>query len=713
VTLGARPPADLPPVARAGGRLAAAAASAVQPRAACHPHTVPSPHGARDDEYFWMRDDTRESPEVLTHLAAENSYADALLAPLAPLIEELYTEITARIRPDDASVPYSKRGYWYYTRYDAGGEYPIYARRRESLSAPEEIMLDVNALAAGHDFFEVADLAVSPDGRRLAWAEDAIGRRQYRIRVKDLGTGEVTDLAIANAEPGIEWAGDSRTFLYIEKDPKTLLGYRVRKHRLGSDPADDPLVWEQTDPSFYTDLARTKDDRYLVIDTRSTVASESWYADADDPELRFERFLARERDHEYEIEHLGDRWIVRTNWQARNFRVVEVAYGDEQERDRWRDVVPHDPSGFLHGFEVFRRFLAVEERADGLRRVRIRPWDRTLADTVLGAEEPACTTQLGQNEEFDSELLRYVYSSFTTPRTTYDHDLRSGTRTLLKREAVLGDFDPACYASEYRWVEARDGTRVPVSLVYRRETPRDGTAPLLQYAYGSYGLSQDPLFSVALLSLLDRGFVYALAHVRGGQELGREWYEAGKLLHKMNTFTDFIDVTAWLVEHRYADPARVFARGGSAGGLAVTAVANLAPAAYRGIVAVVPFVDIVTTMLDTSIPLTTNEFDEWGNPEERRYYDYMLGYSPYDNLAAVDYPAMYVFTGLWDSQVQYFEPAKYVARLRARRLNDPPLIFRIDMDAGHGGKSGRFQRYRELAEQYAFLLDLAGSRPVS
>jgi len=694
---------------RAGGELEAAAARTVAPVAAQHPHAVPSAHGTRTDEYFWMRDDARESPPVLAHLAAENAYADALLAPIVPLAEELYGEITGRIKPDDASVPYSKRGYWYYTRYDAGGEYPIYARRRGVLTAPEEVMLDVNALAAGHDFFEIAEVAVSPDGQRVAWAEDAVGRRQYVIRVKELATGEVHALAIDNVEPGIEWAGDSRTFLYIEKDPKTLLGFRVRKHKLGTDPANDPLVWEQSDPSFYTDLARTKDDRYLIIDTRSTVASESWYADADDPELSFKLFLGRERDHEYEIEHALDRWVVRTNWQARNFRIVEVARGAEAERERWRDVVPHDPGGFIHGFEVFRGFLGVEERAGGLRRVRIRPWDRALDDVVLGADEPAYATHFGQNEEFDSDVVRYVYTSLTTPRSTYDFDTRTGERVLLKRETVLGDFDPARYASEYLWVPARDGKRIPVSVVYRRDTPRDGTAPLLQYAYGSYGLSQDPVFSVALLSLLDRGFVYALAHVRGGQELGREWYEDGKLLNKRNTFTDFIDVTAWLVEHRYADPERVFARGGSAGGLAVTAVANLAPKAYRGIVAIVPFVDIVTTMLDTSIPLTTNEFDEWGNPEERRYYDYMLGYSPYDNLERTDYPAMYVFTGLWDSQVQYFEPAKYVARLRARRVNQAPLIFRIDMDAGHGGKSGRFERYREIAEQYAFLLDLAGS----
>jgi oligopeptidase B len=680
-----------------------------EPAAATHSHPVTSAHGTRDDEYYWLRDDAREASEVLAYLAAENAYADVVLEPLAPLSAALYAEITGRIQPDDASVPYLKRGYWYYTRYDAGREYPIYARRRGTLQAPEEIMLDVNLLAEGHDFFEVADVAVSPDGRRVAWAEDAIGRRQYVIRVKELEGGLSHALAIGNVEPSVEWAGDSRTFLYIEKDPLTLLGYRVRKHRLGDDPAHDPLVWEQSDPSFYTDVARTKDDRFLIIDTRSTVASESWYADAADPELAFTLFLGRERDHEYEIEHVEDRWIVRTNWQAKNFRVVAVRRGEEGRRDRWTDVIPHDPEGFIHGFDVFREFLAVEERSGGLRRIRVRYWDRSRQDIVIGADEPAFANHLDQNEEIDSAVVRYVHTSLTTPRTTYDFDTRSASRTLLKREIVLGEFDPTRYASEYRWATARDGARIPVSIVYRRDTPRDGSAPLLQYAYGSYGMSQDPAFSVDLLSLLDRGFIYALAHVRGGQELGREWYESGKLLKKMNTFTDFIDVTRWLVAERYADASRVCARGGSAGGLLVTAIANLAPADYRAIVAIVPFVDIVTTMLDETIPLTTNEFDEWGNPTEKALYDYMLSYSPYDNIAVGEYPAMYIFSGLWDSQVQYFEPAKYVARLRARRTNAAPLVFRVDMDAGHGGKSGRFERYREIAEQYAFLIDQAGA----
>jgi oligopeptidase B len=692
----------------------ASAPTAAPPVAARRPFAVESPHGTRTDEYYWLRDDARQNPEVLAYLRAENAYADAVLAPLAPLREKLYREMVARIKQDDASVPYLKGRYWYYTRYETGQEHPIHARRAGTLEAPEQILLDVNAMAVGKDFFQVDELSVSPDGKLLAWAEDGIGRRQYVIRVKDLVTGKVLPDRIENAEPNVEWAADNRTFLYVEKHPQTLLGYKVRKHVLGSDPKDDPIVWEQTDESYYTGIDKTKDDRYLLIGTQSTVSSEYWYADASDPKLEFRLFLGRERDHEYQVEHFEGRWIVRTNWQAKNFRIVEVARGDEARREAWRGLVAHNPEGFVHGFDVFRNFLAVEEREGGLRKIRLRPWQTSearsdgLRETFITADEPTYAMRLGANEEIDSDTVRYVYTSLTTPTSTYDLDTRTGARTLRKREPVLGDFDPASYVSEYVWVTARDGARVPVSLVYRKDTPRDGTAPLLQYGYGSYGITMDPAFSTTLLSLLDRGLVYALAHIRGGQERGRAWYENGKLLHKMNTFTDFIDVTRWLVANRYADPQRVFARGGSAGGLLMGAIANLAPADYRGIVSLVPFVDVVTTMLDPTIPLTTNEYDEWGDPADKRYYDYMLSYSPYDNLRRQAYPAMYVQTGLWDSQVQYWEPTKYVARLRRLKTDDRRLIYRVNMEAGHGGKSGRFQRIAEIAEQYAFVLGEAG-----
>jgi oligopeptidase B len=682
------------------------------PVAARKPHAVVSPNGVREDEYYWLRDDTREHPEILAYLKAENAYADAVLAHIKPLHEKVYQEIVGRLQQDDSSVPYLMNGYWYYRRFETGKEYPIFARRADGAGAPEEILLNVNELARNQDFFEVGDIAISPDSRLMAWAEDTVGRRKYVVKVMDLTTHQVLPIELSNVENNIVWAGDNKTFLYIEKDPETLLGFRVRSHRIDSanhkDVSRDPVVWTQEDESFYTQLYRTKDERYLVIHTQSTVSTEAWYADANDASLDFKRFLERERDHEYQLEHANGRWIVRTNWQAKNFRIVEVAKGDEAERGRWRDLVAHRDDAFIDAFDVSRRFLTVEEHSGGLRKLRIRPWAGDGGDTLVAADEPSYTMALDVNREFDSDKLRYTYTSLVTPRTTYDYDFVTGKREMLKREPVLGGYDPANYRTEFAWVSARDGVKVPVSIVFHRNTKRDGTAPLVQIGYGSYGSTYDPEFSILNPSLLDRGFVVAIAHIRGGQEMGRAWYENGKLLNKKNTFTDFIDVTRWLVANRYADPKRVFAIGRSAGGLLMGAIANMAPQDYRGIVAGVPFVDVVTTMLDETIPLTTNEFDEWGNPKEKKFYDYMLSYSPYDNLGAHDYPAMFVHSGLWDSQVQYYEPTKYVARLRARRTGDSLVVLRTNMDAGHGGKSGRYEHYREYAEQYAFILDQAG-----
>lgn len=680
------------------------------PMAARKPHAVPSPHGIREDEYYWLRDDSRENPEMLAYLQAENAYADAVLSHIKPLQEKVYQEIIGRLQQDDSSVPYLMNGYWYYRRYEAGKEYPIFARRAGHTAAPEEILLDVNELARNQDFFEVGDIAISPNGKLMAWAEDTVGRRKYVVKVMDLTTHRVLPIELSNVENNIVWAGDNKTFLYIEKDPQTLLGFRVRKHHLDSDNlkdvARDPIVWTQDDESFYTQLYRTKDERYLVIHTQSTVSTEAWYADANAGTLDFKLFLARERDHEYQLEHANDRWIVRTNWQAKNFRIVEVAKGSEGERNRWRDLVAHREDAFIDAFDVSRRFLTVEEHSGGLRKLRIRPWNGA-GETLVAADEPSYTMALDVNREFDSDKLRYTYTSLVTPRTTYDYDFSTGSRELLKREPVLGGYDPANYRTEFAWATARDGAKVPISLVYHRQTKRDGSAPLVQLGYGSYGSTYDPEFSILNPSLLDRGFVVAIAHIRGGQEMGRAWYESGKLLNKKNTFTDFIDVTRWLVANQYAHPRKVFAIGRSAGGLLMGAIANMAPQDYRGIVAGVPFVDVVTTMLDETIPLTTNEFDEWGNPKDKKFYDYMLSYSPYDNLGAHEYPAMFVHSGLWDSQVQYYEPTKYVARLRARKTGNHLLILRTNMDAGHGGKSGRYEHYREYAEQYAFIVDQA------
>ena len=681
------------------------------PVAAIRPHAVPSPHGVRVDDYYWLRDDTRTSPEVLAYLEAENAYRNAVTASLRPLEEELYREIVGRIRQDDASVPYRDHGYWYYKRFETGDEYPIYARRPGSLDAPEQVLIDLRAQARGLDYYDVGALEASDDNRLLAYTEDTVGRRQHTLRFKSLETGQLLPDAIPNVEEAMAWAADNRRVLYVEKDPVTLLGVRVRIHVLGTDPAEDAIVFEEHDESFYTSVEITKDRRYLLIHSSSTVTSEQRYARADDPELRFEVLLPRERGHEYAADHVDGRWIIRTNWDARNFRIMEVPVDAPRGREHWRELVAHREDVYVAGFDVFRRFLALEERADGLRKIRIRPWSGER-EFYLESDEPAYRAALGPNEEIDSEVVRYTYTSLTTPHTTYDYDVRTGERTLLKREPVLGDFDPARYATEHLWVPARDGERVPVALVYRRDAfTRDNSAPLLQAGYGAYGISSDPVFSSSLLSLLDRGFVYAIAQVRGGQERGRRWYEAGRQLEKRHTFEDFIDVTRHLVAEGYADPKRVFARGGSAGGLLVAAVANMAPGLYRGMVAHVPFVDVVTTMLDESIPLTTNEYDEWGNPNERTFYEYMLSYSPYDNVAAQDYPAMFVTTGLWDSQVQYFEPAKWVAKLRRVKTDRRLLVMRTNMEAGHGGKSGRFEHLRELAEEYAFLLGEALQAP--
>ena len=679
------------------------------PQADRRPHAIESPHGTRNDPYYWLRDDTRSDSDVIGYLNAENAWFQQAKTGWQSLEDTLYAEIVARIKQDDTSVPVLDHGYWYQTRYEQGAEYPVYVRRADLEGAAEQVLLDVPQLARDHDYYDIGALEVSPDNRLLAYAEDTLGRRQYALRIKDLVTGANLPDVITNAEPDIAWTNDNRGFFYVEKHPQTLLGYRVRYHVLGTAQERDRLAYEETDEAFTLDVQRSKDDRFILLSAESKVSSEWRFLDADRPAGSFEVFLPRARDHEYEIEPLGNRFIVRSNFGAPNFRMFEVPLDGAREPDAWRELVPHDPEVFIEDFEVFAGHMALGERAGGLRRIRIHPWDGS-GEYEIAANEPAYTATLSSNPAIETSLLRYAYTSLTTPRSIYEYDMRTGEQRLLKRDPVLGDFDPAHYRSEHLWLEARDGTRVPVSLVYRNGTQIDGTAPLYVYGYGSYGISMDPAFSSPRLSLLDRGFVYAIAHVRGGQELGRRWYDAGRLLEKRNTFYDFIDVTQQLIERGYGARDQVFAMGGSAGGLLVGAVVNMAPELYRGVVAHVPFVDVVTTMLDEDIPLTTLEFDEWGNPKEQPYYDYMLGYSPYDNVAAQDYPAMLVTTGLWDSQVQYWEPAKWVARLRELKTDANPLYFRTTMEAGHGGKSGRFERYREIAEEYAFVLQLLESR---
>ena len=691
------------------------------PDAVAKPHVVRAPHGAeRQDEYYWLRDDKRENPEMLAYLQAENAYADAVMAPLAPLQEQLYGEIVGRIKQDDSSVPYLERGWWYYSRFETGKDYPVYARRpaaegRDAASiqdanaagdfAGEQVLLDVNVMADGKDYFNVGDFETSQDNRLLAWAEDDVGRRQYVIRVKDLQTGEVFDDRIERASPGIVWADDNRTLLYVENDPETLLTKRVKKHVLGTAATDDVLLYEEHDDSFYMGISRTRDEAYICIHVSSTVSDEMRCAPAADPS-DFTVFAPRERDVEYAADHHGGRWVVRTNADgARNFKLMTAPSG-ATSRAQWQDWIGHDEDVFIDGFELFDGFTAIAERSGGLERIRLLKQDGSAE--YVSADESAYSMGLSVNSQADTDWLRYSYTSLTTPSTTYELNTSTGERRLLKQQPVIG-YDPGKYVTERLWATARDGTKVPVSVVYRKGFEKDGTAAMLQYGYGSYGASMDPSFNLPVVSLLDRGVVYAIAHIRGGQEMGRQWYEDGKLFNKKNTFTDFIDVTKYLVEQGYAAPDRVAAYGGSAGGLLVGAIANMAPETYAVILSQVPFVDVVTTMLDASIPLTTNEYDEWGNPEASvESYQYMLSYSPYDNLQAKAYPAMFVGTGLWDSQVQYYEPTKWVARLREMKTDDNALVYRVNMEAGHGGKSGRFQRFRETAEYSAFMLGQLG-----
>jgi oligopeptidase B len=665
------------------------------------------------DPYYWLRDDDRENPTVLNYLASENAYREQAMAGLKPLENALYDEIVARLKQDDSTVPYLKNGYWHAVRYEPGKEHPIFTRRKDLPDAPEQVLLDANVLAAAHSYYRVGALEVSPDCNWLAYCDDTVGRRQFTLRFKNLLSGETLSTAIADVEADVAWAADSNTVLYVEKDPETLLGLYIKKHRLGDASGSDGLLFEQTDKSFYTGLSKSKSDAYIFIHMQSTLSSEWRFARADDPNLEFQVFLAREADHEYELEHLGDSFIVKSNWQARNFRLALSDIRAHSDRSQWRDVVAHREDTLIEDVDVFDSFLALSVRSGGLAKICIQPWNAKLqqaagAEFFIDSDEPSYTASISVNPRLDTEVLRYAYSSLSTPTSIYDYNMRTRQRILLKRDPVVGDFDPARYATELLWVQARDGERIPVSLVYRKDFVKNGGAPLLQYAYGAYGLSMDPSFSSSRLSLLDRGFLFAVAHVRGGQEMGRHWYDSGRQLSKKNTFHDFIDVTRELVARGYAAKSKVFAMGGSAGGLLMGAVANMSPGDYRGIVAQVPFVDVVTTMLDDSIPLTTNEYDEWGNPREQRYYDYMLSYSPYDNVSAQDYPAMLVTTGLWDSQVQYYEPAKWVAKLRTYKTDDHALYLHVEIQAGHGGKAGRFQRYREIAMEYSFLLGELG-----
>lgn len=679
----------------------------IPPVAVQQPYTVTSPHGDRQDPYYWLRDDTRSSPTVLDYLYRENAYADQYAVGYQALTDKLTNEIIGRIKQDDSSVPYTKGDYSYYSRVEAGKEYPIYLRKALK-DGTEQVLLDVNELAKGKSYYAVANWKVSPDQNLLAYMEDDSGRRQYTLKVRDLRTGQDLPDVLTGLSASIAWAKDSKTLYAVKNDPVTLLSTQVLQHQLGQAPANAKTVYEEKDNSFYMGVGNTTDGNYVVIYSSSTVSSEMQVQDATQPDSKFRVLAPRQRDIKYNADHLNGRWIIQTDWQAPNYRMMSVAADNIGDRNKWQPLIAHSDSVFIEGFEAFNDYLAINERSDGLRRIKVMPWAAPDKASYVASDEAAYVAGFEMNVEQNTNLLRYTYTSLTTPASVYQLNMQTGEKTLLKQTDVPGGFDKNNYATDRVWATARDGVKVPVSLLYKKDFKRDGTAPLYQYAYGSYGNSMDPFFRSAVLSLVDRGFVFAIAHIRGGQEMGRHWYEDGKLLKKINTFTDYIDVTEYLVANHYAAKDKVFGMGGSAGGLLMGAVANMAPEKYRGLVAHVPFVDVVTTMLDESIPLTTNEFDEWGNPKQKAYYDYMLSYSPYDQVSKQDYPAMLVTTGLHDSQVQYFEPAKWVAKLRTHKTDSNPLLFKTTMEAGHGGKSGRFARQAQIAEEYAFILNLLG-----
>lgn len=670
------------------------------------PYEIKTHGHKRVDNYYWMRDDERKDPEILAHLEAENAYTATKLAHTDTMQKQLFEEIKGRIVKDDNSVPV-KRGNFYYSSENSGdSEYAIHVRADDFNGSNKTVLLDINKLAKDKEYYAVSGLSVSPNDKLLAYGEDTVSRRIYTVRVKDLTTGKMLGDSLEGTSGNIVWGNDNQTLYYIKKDPQTLLGYQVYRHTLGKPQSSDELVYEEKDNSYYTYLWKSKDGSSIYIAHDSTEASGVSMIDANDANAKPIRVVPRRHGHEYSIAKLGDDFYISTNWQATNFRLMKASKENLHDQSKWTDVIPANDNVKLNDFELFDNHLVYNQRDNGLSKITVRDL-KTGKERQLSFNDPAYQVSLYGNNTLDSNSIRLYYSSMTTPGSHYDYDLNNENKKLLKQTKVLGDFNADNYQSERLMVTARDGKKIPVSLVYRKDKfKKDGTNPLLQYAYGSYGTTIDPSFSLTRLSLLDRGFVYAIAHIRGSQMLGRPWYEDGKKLTKMNTFTDFIDVTKGLVAQKYGNKDNIFAAGGSAGGLLMGAVINMEPSLYNGVAAAVPFVDVVTTMLDESIPLTTNEFNEWGNPKNKEYYDYMLSYSPYDQVKAQDYPNLLVTTGLHDSQVQYFEPMKWVAKLREYKTDDNLLVFKTDMESGHGGASGRFKRINRSALQYAFFLDL-------
>jgi len=670
------------------------------------PYVIETHGHKRTDNYYWMRDDERKDPEILAHLNAENTYTTAKLAHTQDTQKALFDEIKSRIVKDDNSVPV-KRGNFFYSSQNSGdSEYPVHVRSDDFKGTNKSVLLDVNIMAKAHDYFAISGLSVSPNEQLLAYGQDTVSRRIYTLKFKDLSTGKMLSDSLDGTSGSAVWGNDNKTVYYIKKDLQTLLGFQVYRHILGQPQSNDELIYEEQNKSYYTGIWKSKDGSTVFIGHDSTQASGVSMIDANDPKAQPIRVIPRKDNHEYSVAKLGNDFYISTNWNATNFRLMKASKEDLHDQNKWQDVIAASANVKLNGFELYNDHLVYNQRDNGLSKITVRTLS-TGKERQLSFNDPAYRVSLYGNNELDTDKIRLYYSSMTTPGSHYDYALKTDNKQLLKQTKVLGEFNADNYQSERLMITARDGKKVPVSLVYRKDKfKQDGTNPLLQYAYGSYGTTIDPSFSLTRLSLLDRGFVYAIAHIRGSEMLGRPWYDDGKKLTKMNTFNDFIDVTKGLTAQKYGHKDNIFASGGSAGGLLMGAVINMAPELYNGVAAAVPFVDVVTTMLDESIPLTTNEFDEWGNPKDKAYYDYMLAYSPYDQVKAQSYPNLLVTTGLHDSQVQYFEPMKWVAKLREHKTDDNLLVFKTDMESGHGGASGRFKRINRSALQYAFFLDL-------
>lgn len=680
-----------------------------EPIAKILPKELKMHNDVRVDNYYWLNE--RENEDVTIYLEEENCYYEEMTAHTKDFQKDLFEEMKSRIKEDDSSVPYFYNGYWYLTRFEKGKDYPIYTRKKETLEANEEILFDCNEMAKDHAYFKLGGLNISDDNKFAAFGIDTVSRREYTIQIKNLETGEILPEKIEKTTGGSTWAADNKSLFYSRKDEQTLRADRIFKHILGDDIENDVLIFEENDETFSTYIYRSKSKKYLIIGSESTLTSEFQILEAVNPEGKFCVFQKRTRGLEYSVSHYNDHFYMVTNKDdATNFKLM-ITPENETSKENWKDLIPHREEVLLEGIDIFKDYLVVSERANGLNQIWIKPWN--AEGYYLPFESETYTAFTTTNVDFDTEVLRYAYQSLATPSSVIDFNMRTQEKEIKKEQEVLGGtFDKNNYTEERVWATATDGTKVPISMVYRKGITKNGNNSTLLYAYGSYGASMEPYFSTVRLSLLDRGFIYAIAHVRGGEDLGRDWYEDGKLLNKKNTFTDFIDCSHYLIEQKYTSAQHLYAEGGSAGGMLMGVIINEAPELYNGVIAQVPFVDVVTTMLDDSIPLTTGEYDEWGNPNEKEYYDYMKSYSPYDNVKEQNYPNLYISTGFHDSQVQYWEPAKWIAKLRALRTNNNLLFLDTNMDTGHGGASGRFESLKEVAKEYAFILDLEKSGKV-